>query len=354
MALVTDAFGNPVPGVSVTFTAPSSSPTATFAGSSRTATATTTAAGLATAPALTADSVAGVFSVTAQAAGTGTASYSLTNNPGPASKLVFATSPTSSSPGAAFPTQPVVAITDADGNVVTTASSGVSLSITAGTGTAGAAITCAANPVAAASGVATFTGCRINLAGTGYTLRATATSLAAVTSAPFNVTVPLVPSSIALVNQAGGTRDRLEAGDRMVIAYAGTLKANTLCSTWPSDTTGYTATDGTLTLKARGAPTGSDELLVTTSTSCGGAFNLGYVDLGSVKPSGGSGTYTWNATIEWNPMTGTLTITVGAIASAQPPDVNGNISATYRPAATITDPLGTPISGTATYTGRFF
>ena len=42
-----------------------------------------------------------------------------------------------------------------------------------------AALTCTANPKAASSGVDTFAGCKINLAGTGYRLHATASGLGA-------------------------------------------------------------------------------------------------------------------------------------------------------------------------------
>lgn len=81
-AQVFDQFGNPVSGASVTFNLPGSGPSGTFAGS---ATVVTNAAGLATANALTANTVAGTFQVDATVAGVGTpASYTLTNLPGAA------------------------------------------------------------------------------------------------------------------------------------------------------------------------------------------------------------------------------------------------------------------------------
>ena len=61
-ALVVDALGNPLSGAQVTFTAPSSGPGVTFAGST---TATTDASGIATAPAMTANSQTGAFQVSA-------------------------------------------------------------------------------------------------------------------------------------------------------------------------------------------------------------------------------------------------------------------------------------------------
>jgi hypothetical protein len=63
----------------------------------------------------------------------------------------------------------------------------VTLAITSGTGNPSGVLTCTANPKAAASGVATFTGCKINLAGSGYTLTATSAGLPAIISNPFNI-----------------------------------------------------------------------------------------------------------------------------------------------------------------------
>ncbi len=64
----------------------------------------------------------------------------------------------------------------------------VRLSITPETGTPGAVLSCAGNPVAAVGGVASFAGCSIDRPGTGYTLTATdLTTGLSVVSAPFDV-----------------------------------------------------------------------------------------------------------------------------------------------------------------------
>jgi hypothetical protein len=106
---------------------------------------------------------------------------------GVAAQLGFTQQPGGGSANSAWSTQPKVAIQDAYGNTVTTASANVTLAITPGTGTAGAVLTCTANPKATSSGVATFTGCKINLAGGGYTLTATAPGLTAAVSATFSI-----------------------------------------------------------------------------------------------------------------------------------------------------------------------
>ncbi len=89
-ALVTDAEGNPVSGVKVTFTAPSGTHvvSGTFNGKA-TFTATTGPNGIASAP-LMADTIAGAFTVTATINGVTTpASFSLTNDPGAPAKMTI-------------------------------------------------------------------------------------------------------------------------------------------------------------------------------------------------------------------------------------------------------------------------
>ncbi len=78
----------------MTFTPPGSGASATISGGN---TAVTNAGGLATSGALTANTTAGAYGVTAAATGATTATFSETNNPGPATKLNFTTQPTAGS-----------------------------------------------------------------------------------------------------------------------------------------------------------------------------------------------------------------------------------------------------------------
>jgi trimeric autotransporter adhesin len=121
---------------------------------------------------------------------------------GPPAKLAFVTQPSGALTGEPLATQPAVAVEDANGNIVPTATSQVTLSITPGTGTSGAALTCQANPVAASAGVAAFSGCAISKAGTGYELHATDGSLTPSDSGAFTVTSggPPAPGTIFVVN----------------------------------------------------------------------------------------------------------------------------------------------------------
>ena len=106
---------------------------------------------------------------------TGTASIGVTA--GAAAQVGFTQQPGGGTGGVAWATQPKVAIQDAFGNTVTTSVASVTLSITSGTGNPSGVLTCTANPKAAVAGIVTFAGCKINLAGSGYTLTASATGL---------------------------------------------------------------------------------------------------------------------------------------------------------------------------------
>ncbi len=125
------------------------------------------------------------------------------NNP---THLVFTTSPSSSTGGVAFPTQPQVTVEDAQGNPVTNDSSAVALAVTAHTGTTGATVAgCSEIEV---NGVVSFSGCSVNKAGTSYTLTATDGTLTPATSATFNITVgpaALLAFTTEPVNGTAGT-----------------------------------------------------------------------------------------------------------------------------------------------------
>ncbi len=107
VAVVTDSFGNPVPGVSVTFAAPASGASATLAGSP----AVTDANGRAVVTA-TAGAFVGSYSVTASAAGVPAgAAFGLTNTGGPQN---LAAQPVAAVAGQSFTNVVIATFTDAD------------------------------------------------------------------------------------------------------------------------------------------------------------------------------------------------------------------------------------------------
>ena len=133
VATVTDSGGNPVSGVTVTFTAPGSGASGTFA---TTDTAVTGANGEATSDIFTANDTAGAYSVSASVVGVETpASFSLTNLAGTAFSIVATSgTPQSATVGTAFSDSLVATVTDSYNNPV----SGVTVTFTApGSGASG-------------------------------------------------------------------------------------------------------------------------------------------------------------------------------------------------------------------------
>jgi hypothetical protein len=92
--IILDASGNGINGVPVTFTAPASGAGGAFVGGGATANVTTNSNGFANAPLLTANTVAGAYTVTAIATGIATpARFSLVNLPGAATHFALAFPP---------------------------------------------------------------------------------------------------------------------------------------------------------------------------------------------------------------------------------------------------------------------
>ena len=194
-ALLSDAFGNGVAGISVTFTAPSTGPSVTF---SSTATALTNAFGIATAPQMTANSQTGPFEVTAAAPSIQPpAVFALTNVAGAAARLAFVQQPTDTVAGATMTPAVTVQLQDSFGNNVTTA---------------GVAVTLQANPVAGRaagfsvtqntnlSGIATFSTLTFSQVGQ-FTMLAEANLITSATSTAFTIRAG-VPAKILTT---GGT-----------------------------------------------------------------------------------------------------------------------------------------------------
>ncbi len=118
---VRGADGKPLGGVTVTFTIgkASNNASAAFPDGTSQATATTNSAGIATAPALTANSIAGSFRATATLAGGKPAGYTLRNRAGqPDTIATGAADGTSTAVGSSLPIRLAVTVTDKDGNPV--------------------------------------------------------------------------------------------------------------------------------------------------------------------------------------------------------------------------------------------
>ena len=177
VAVVTDAYGNPVPGVSVTFAAPASGASATLTGSP----AVTGADGQASVTA-TAGTIAGSYTVTASAAGASTtANFGLTNAPGAAASVaVVSGSGQTTTVATGFAHPLVAAVTDAYGNPVP------GVSVTFAAPASGASATLTGSPaVTGADGQASVTATAGTVAGS-YVVVAAAANVT--TAAAFTLT----------------------------------------------------------------------------------------------------------------------------------------------------------------------
>ncbi len=217
-ALVKDAYGNPVSGVSVTFTAPTTGVSGAFSGS-LTSTAVTGTTGIATAAPLTANTLAGGFAVSASTSGVASpATYNLTNLPGPAAKAtVTAGSAQTATVAQAFANPLQVLVTDVFNNPL----SGVAVTFAAPTFTAG-------SPASVPSGV--FTGSSVAL--TNASGIATAPTLTANNKAgnfAVSATVTGAPTvSFALSNAAGAPASMAASAGTPATATVNTAFAQAL------------------------------------------------------------------------------------------------------------------------------
>jgi len=249
---------------------------------------------------------------------TSVASTSFSITAGIPVKLVFQQSPSNGTGGTAFPTQPIVDIEDSAGNLVAGDTSTVTLAMgtNAGNGTLSGCSSTTTN------GVATFSGCKIDKVGTGYTLTATDTADNLTTpSSPtngFNITPgpaaqlaftatptttvvgdPLAPQPAVAVEDAGGNVTTTNMGTVSLgigTNAGGTGAALSGCTQTTSGGTvtfascsinkigtGYTlaATDGSLTPATSGtfnvvtaALTSFKVSPQTTTPTAGSAFNV--------------------------------------------------------------------------------
>ena len=200
---VIDQFGNPVPNVAVTFTAPASGASGAFASgctsnpNGYTCIATTNASGDATATTLTASTTAGTFSVVASNPNVATpATFSLHNIAGAASKIAITTQP-AASVTAGTSASMSVSVEDTYGNLVSSTDS-ISVALTP-SGFVGATTT-----VTATGGVANFTNLPIDAAGS-YTITATDNAHTAWTATTSSFTVIAAAPSQVIWTTSPGT-----------------------------------------------------------------------------------------------------------------------------------------------------
>jgi uncharacterized repeat protein (TIGR01451 family) len=288
--VVKNAGGAPLPGVSVTFTAPASGASGTFTGS---ATVTTNGQGLATAPAFTANGVAGTYTVTA-AAGTLSATFALTNTGGtPAAMNIYAGNNQNAAVNTAFATPLAVQLVDASGNP-SGAGWGVIYGVVAGSSGASGTFGGATSVTTNSSGVATAPALTANGTTGGFSPYA----IAFVGSTYYYQTFSLtnVAAAPAAVTATGGTPQSTPTGAAFPAALSAKVTDSSgnaisgVTVTFSAPTTGASAT-----LSAATATTNSSGIASVTATAnatagsytvtaSAGAFNASF-SLTNTAPS---------------------------------------------------------------------
>ena len=309
LATVTDASGNLVGGVVVTFTAPTTGASGTF--SDGVNTATTSAAGVATSTGFTANCAAGSYTVTATVTGVATpAAFSLTNTPGaPASITATSGSPQSTTINTVFANPLVATVKDACGNPVP----GVNVTFTApASGASGTFVGGSATAIIAtnAQGIATAPAFTANSAQGSYNVAATVTGVAT----PANFTLTNVPP--ARITATGGAPQSTTINSVFPSLLAATVK----------DAGGnpVPGVNVTFTAPASGA---SGTFVGGSATATAGTNAQGIATAPAFTANSTSGSYN-------------VTATVAGVATP------ASFSLTNLPAASITATSGSPQSAT--------
>jgi len=252
---LTDASGNPVAGVGVTFQVTGGGGTV-----APTTPVATNASGIATATSWTLGAAAGPNQLTASVAAAGVtgnpAVFTATGVVGGANKLVFTVEPVNAAVGAPITPAVQVQVQDAAGNPVTTATNAITLSL--GTNPTGATLS-GTTTVSAVNGTATFPNLTVDRPGTGYTLAAAAPlpapGLTGATSTAFSV---VMASSTTTVT--GTNPNSTVVGQPYLVSF--TVAATPPAGGTPTGT--VTVSDGTGATCTGAAPSGSCSLTSTT------------------------------------------------------------------------------------------
>ena len=250
---VTDANGNPVAGVGVTFQVTGGGGTVT-----PTTPVATSASGIAAATSWTLGAAAGPNQLTASVTASGVtgnpAVFSATGVVGGANKLVFTVQPVNAAVGAPITPAVQVQVQDASGNPVTTATNPITVAL--GTNPTGAALG-GTTTVNAVNGTATFSTLTVDRPGTGYTLTALSSGLSTATSAAFSVVAASSTTTIMGISPGSTV-----VGQSYTVSFA--VAAAPPASGTPTGT--VTVSDGTGTAPCTGsAPNGNCSLTSTTA-----------------------------------------------------------------------------------------
>ena len=320
--------GNTVPGSTASVTLAVASGTGTLACTTNPQTAT---AGIATFAGCALTGIAGNFTLTASATGVTsatTSSFALTA--GAATKLAVTTQPAGAANAAAFTTQPVVTVQDSGGNTVSGSTASITLAVASGSGV----LSCTTNPVTAASGIATFAGCKLTGTAGNYTLTATGTGLSSATTPSFSLTAGAA-SKLAVTTQPGGAVSGAAFTTQPVVTV--------------QDASGNTVTGSSASVTLAVA-SGTGVLSCTTNPLTASA---GIATFAGCKLTGTAGNFTLTASAAGltSATTTIFALTAGAATklavTTQPAGAVNGVAFTTQPVVTVQDASGNTVTGSS-------
>jgi len=208
--------------------------------------------------------------------------------------------------------------------------------------------TTAGTVLAAGAPTYTYTWDTSALAGGTYRVSATLTDVAGNTSALLPVqTLTLDRSGPTISNVSipnGGTSQRLDTGDSVVVTFSELLDTHSLCSAWSGTGSQSLTGNNDVTVTVTHGTGSNHDVLTVSSASC--TFNFGSLDLGSNTWVSSTrtfkGTGSGKSTIAWSSSSLTLTITLGNGTAGN--SLIGAKPMVYTPDPDIADALGNPIA----------
>ncbi len=322
---VTDADGNPVSGVTVSFVVASG-------GGSVGASQPTDVNGFSSA-AWTLGTSAGSNTLDATATlagGSTTVTFSATATAGSAGRLAITTQPSASAAnGAVFAQQPVIQLQDQNGNNVTT--SNVPITVQQSGGTLGGNTT-----VLTVNGVATFSGLSLTGLVGNYTLAFTGTNLTGATSNSISLT-PGAASALVVVSNPGVTEQSGVAFAQQPVLQVVDASGNAVATSGRAVTAAINSgPGGTVNPSGRQVSTnasGTASFTTLTVTGPVGSYTLLFSSTGLTATSSASFSLTAGAAAQISASSATTQSATVGTAVATPPSV------------LVVDAVGNPVSG---------
>ncbi len=279
--------------------------------------------------------------------------------PGPVlipAKLVFLQQPSNGVTGTPISPAVQVAVEDTNGNLVTTAITPVTVTLTSSKGIGGTLWT-----VLPQNGIATFSNITVGAAGSGYTLFATSPPLTSATSAPFTISAPgsgapPSPYKLAFLQQPMNalTQATITPAVQVVVEDSNgnaVQGANNPITLLLSGGSGF---NGTLTVTPQNGVASFNDLSVSNAgtytlqaTSPGlqpatsASFNI-------TKPSNGNGHAAVQLAFTQQPSNAQTGATISPAVQVEVEDSKGNVVTTAASPITITLAGGTGLGGTLT------